>query len=57
MLYMDNNKVNLTIQIEKELRDSFKKVCKSQDTDVSKEIRSFIRQYIKKYGQQDLFKK
>ena len=44
---MDNNKVNLTIQIEKELRDSFKKVCKSQDTDVSKEIRSFIRQYIK----------
>ena len=33
---MDNNKVNLTIQIEKELRDSFKKVCKSQDTDVSK---------------------
>ena len=54
---MDNNKVNLTIQIEKELRDSFKKVCKSPDTDVSKEIRSFIRQYIKKYGQQDLFKK
>lgn len=54
---MENNKVNLTIQIEKELRDSFKKVCKSQDTDVSKEIRSFIRQYIKKNGQQDLFKK
>lgn len=52
-----DNKVNLTIQIEKELRDSFKKVCKSQDTDVSKEIRSFIRQYIKKHGQQDLFKK
>ena len=54
---MDNNKVNLTIQIEKELRDSFKKVCKSQDTDVSKEIRSFIRQYIKKHRQQDSFKK
>ena len=52
-----DNKVNLTIQIEKELRDSFKKVCKAKDTDVSKEIRSFMRQYIQKHGQQDLFKK
>ena len=32
-------------------------MCNSQDTDVSKEIRNFMRQFIKKNGQQDLFKK
>lgn len=54
---MADEKVNLTIQVDKSLRDSFKTMCNSQDTDVSKEIRNFMRQFIKKNGQQDLFKK
>jgi hypothetical protein len=54
---MTDEKVNLTIQVDKSLRDSFKTMCNSQDTDVSKEIRNFMRQFIKKNGQQDLFKK
>ena len=35
---MTDEKVNLTIQVDKSLRDSFKTMCNSQDTDVSKEI-------------------
>ena len=35
---MTDEKVNLTIQVDKSLRDSFKTMCNSQDTDVSKKF-------------------
>ena len=54
---MTDEKVNLTIQVDKSLRDSFKTMCNSQDTDVSKEIRNFMRQFIKKMDNKTYLKK
>jgi metal-responsive CopG/Arc/MetJ family transcriptional regulator len=42
----ENEKVFLTIQIDKQLRETFKKVVKANDEDVSKVIRRLIRKYI-----------
>lgn len=53
---MDQDKTALLIKLEKDLKDSFQQVCKMQDTDVSKEIRAFMREYVRKHGQGDLFK-
>lgn len=52
----DSKKTTLLIQLDADLKDSFKSVCKMQDTDVSKEIRAFMRDYVRKNGQGDLFK-
>lgn len=46
--------VGYTIRVKKELKDTFVKCCQNQDTDSSKEIRAFMRSYIKKNGQKQL---
>jgi len=43
---MKSEKVLLTIQIDKQLRETFKKVVKANDDDVSKVLRRLIRKYI-----------
>ena len=42
-----NNKVNFTMRVEKELKDTFVNVCKNNDDDASKVIRRMMRKYIK----------
>ena len=54
---MDKQKTTLIIKLDKDLKDSFQDVCKMRDSDASKEMRNFMREYIKKYGQGELFKK
>ena len=41
-----SDKVMLTLQVDKHLRDTFKKVCEANDSTVSREIRFFMRKYI-----------
>jgi antitoxin component of RelBE/YafQ-DinJ toxin-antitoxin module len=53
---MDQDKTTLLIKLDKDLKESFQQVCKMQDTDISKEIRAFMREYVRKNGQADLFK-
>ena len=44
----ENKKVNFTIRIDKDLKDKFIKACKAIDTDSSKEIRKFIKNFLNK---------
>lgn len=44
----------LTIKVPKTLRDAFSKACQQQDTTASREIRAFMREYLKRHGQKDL---
>lgn len=48
--------VQLPVKIDSELKDLFISVCKSQDSTASQEIRKFIKDYVRKHGQQNLFK-
>lgn len=41
----------LTVRIEKELKEKFIETCKDQESDASKEIRKFIKQFIAQHGQ------
>jgi len=45
---MENKKeiVTITFRLEKDLRETFKKICKANDDDVSKVLRRFVKQYI-----------
>jgi len=43
-----SEKALLTIAVEKQLREEFKKVCKENDLDASKVLRHFMRQYIER---------
>ena len=45
----------LPIRVEQNLKDAFIATCKTQDSTASQELRKFMREYIKKHGQQDLF--
>ncbi len=45
----------LPIRVDQNLKDAFIATCKTQDSTASRELRNFMRQYIKKHGQQDLF--
>lgn len=47
--------VQLPIKLDSELKDAFISVCNSQDSTASQEIRKFMKSYIKKHGQHDLF--
>lgn len=44
-----------TAKVEENLLDSFKHACENQDTTASQAVRAFMRDYVKKYGQADLF--
>ena len=50
------NTVQMTIKIDKELRDAFVAVAKSCESDASKELRKFMKEFIRKNGQRELFK-
>jgi len=43
--------VHKTIRVEKELWNKFKKIAKYKDSDASKEIRKFIKQYLAENSQ------
>ena len=44
-----------TAKIEENLLESFKYACESQDETASRAVRRFMREYVAKYGQGDLF--
>lgn len=46
-----------TAKIDKDLLESFKRSCENQDTTASQAVRAFMREYVRKHGQGDLFKK
>lgn len=45
-----------TAKVDETLLSSFKSSCESQDTTASQAVRAFMRDYVKKNGQGDLFK-
>lgn len=56
-IIMSTNKEKLfTAKVEENLLSSFKHACKNQDTTASQAVRAFMREYVAKYGQADLFK-
>ena len=40
----------LILRLNKQDRDAFVKLCKAHDTSAAREIRGFIRKYLKKHG-------
>ena len=46
--------VQIVIKCSEELRKSFVSICKKEDSNASREIRNFMRDYIKKNGQNEL---
>lgn len=46
-----------TAKVDENLLKSFKHACESQDTTASQAVRAFMREYVRKHGQGDLFKK
>jgi antitoxin component of RelBE/YafQ-DinJ toxin-antitoxin module len=44
-----------TAKVEENLLAAFKHSCENQDITASKAVRDFMREYVKKYGQADLF--
>jgi len=43
---MQDRMIQKTIRIDKDLWDKFKKIARYKDSDASKEIRKFIKQYL-----------
>lgn len=55
---MTNQKeTGFTLRIEQGLKDEFVAAAKSQDRTASQVLRDFMRDYVKKNGQTDLFKR
>jgi len=50
---MMKNKMRANFLIEPSLWETFRRVCEAQDTTASREIRQFIREYLRKHSQQD----
>lgn len=44
----------LTIRIDKSLKETFKKVARANEDDVSKVLRRYIKQYIKENAQKGI---
>jgi len=52
---MKNKKIsNFTIRVEEDLKKRFQAVCKANDSDSSKEVRKFIKEYLSKHSQQKM---
>jgi hypothetical protein len=51
---MDKNNVQIVVKCTKELRENFNACSKNQDSNASREIRAFMRDYIKRHGQKTL---
>lgn len=53
---MTNKKeIAFTIRVEPDLKDAFVAAAKSQDRTASQLVRDYMRDYVKKHGQRDLF--
>lgn len=52
-----NKDIAFTIRVEQQLRDAFVSAAQSQDRTASQLVRDFMRDYVKKHGQRDLFGK
>jgi predicted transcriptional regulator len=53
----EQDQISFTIRIDKPLRDAFVETCKAQDRTASQLIRDFMREYIKRNSQRDIFSK
>lgn len=47
--------VALQVRLPKEEKDLFVALCKQRDSTASREVRQFIRDYLKKHSQGNLF--
>ena len=45
-----------TAKVDEDLLKAFKHACQNQDTTASQAVRAFMRKYVRKHGQADLFK-
>lgn len=52
---VEDPEVTLTVRVKKSLRDSFVKTCTDVDSTGSQEVRAFMRRFVSKYGQSDMF--
>lgn len=53
----EQKKRQLTVQMDNDLYESFKKVAQNNDRSMGLLIRDFVKDYIKKNAQGDLFSK
>ncbi len=49
--------IAFTIRVEPSLKDAFVSAAQGQDRTASQLIRDFMRDYVKKHGQRDMFGK
>lgn len=52
----DKTDVHFTMNVPKELRDAFLNSTRTNDTSAAQVLRAFMRDYIRKNSQGDLFK-
>jgi len=53
---MEQKEKRLNVRAEAHLIDAFVAACAANDRTASQLIRDYMREYVKKYGQTDLFK-
>ncbi len=49
-----NKDAQFVLRLDRELRDSFVEVCKELDTSAAREVRRFIKRFIRRYEQGEL---
>lgn len=49
-----DKRTNFTIRVEEDLKKRFIAVCKVNDTDASKEMRKFMKDFLSKYSQRKM---
>ncbi len=47
-------RTNFTIRVEEDLKKRFIAVCKVNDTDASKEMRKFMKEFLSKHSQRKM---
>jgi antitoxin component of RelBE/YafQ-DinJ toxin-antitoxin module len=50
-----DEEVSVIVRVDESLRDAFQDTCRDMDTNASREIRAFMRTYIKKHSNPNLF--
>ena len=56
-MIMDKEQKTFPFRVDADLLQSFQQCCKDNDLNASQVLRRFMRDYVKTYGQKDLFKK